>query len=1114
MATTHHTPLFHTRLVRERLPSEVTAAEDQARTIIEGWLEALARGDLDETKETSLHGEFLVKVFGEVLGYRTMTRAHQGQWELVAEKSVTSGQADGALGFFRKGSAHVVAPIELKGAKQFLDHAKGRALTPVQQGWDYANKLPESRWIIVSNYRETRLYAKSKGQGAYELFRLEDLAVLNELRRFRALLGRDALLPSAPGAASVLDELLLASDRKDREITEGLYARYREIRVRLFDELRRTHRKRRPAELLRHAQTILDRVLFVAFAEDRGLLPPDTLASAYKHRDPYHPRPLWENFTAVFRWVDVGNPAMNFSAYNGGLFRPDPDLDALALSDDACGWFKELATYDFRDDVSVEVLGHIFEQSIADLEELRAEAEATHAVEEAKEPVGAERKAPSKRKTEGVFYTPPFVTNFIVRETLGKVFQERWDASIQGRNISKKDQLATWEAYREALRTVRVLDPACGSGAFLVAAFDALAQEYERANRAIAELKGGQTGLFDPTRVVLNENLFGVDLNGESVEITRLSLWLKTATRGKPLTHLDRNIRWGNSVVSDAALDPRAYDWKKGRPVRALLDGATALDEDEAKAIESRWREGFDVVLGNPPYVRQELLTRYKDHWRKEFRAFDGTADLFVYFFERAIQQLKPGGRMAFIVSNKWLRGGYAEALREMLAGELTIESLVDFGHAPIFPDADAFPCIVALRKAPAPEGHAVTVTQFPRAELQKVGIAEYVETHREEVPQKRFGRAGWSLESGRVDALMEKIRRVGTPLAEYAGVKPYCGLKTGCNEAFLIDDATKAKLCKDDPNSKSLLRKYLRGQDVARWSPEWAGLWMIVMKSSGDHDWPWKGTSESDAEEVFRENYPAIHTHMKPFEATLRKRVDRGQYWWELRSCAYYDLFEKDRLIYQEIQFHPAYAWDRDGFLSNNKVFFVPTQDAWLLAALNSPLMWWFNWRYLVHLKDEALTPVREKVVALPIAVPNDAQHKLADTLVPAVVALTRTNHEHVAGVLDSLQVQFDVEPPGQRLADFPALDEKAFVAEVVKRRGRKPLMSPAALKQLRALFQSEAPPVMERRATIRGHEEKIAAAVEAAYGLTKTERALLWETAPPRMPFTPTDARVPPAG
>lgn len=856
MTTPNHASLFHPRLVRELLPTTSSADEDAARKVIDGWLKALATGTLDETKETALHGEFLVRVFGDVLGYRTMTGSHGGQWELVAEKGVLAGFADAAVGFFAKGvPPHVVAPIELKGAKQILDHAKGRALNPVQQGWDYANKLPESRWIIISNYRETRLYSKAKGPGAYERFLLEELGDLGALRRFRALLGRAAMLPTKAGGPSGLDDLLIASDTKEREITAELYSDYRKVRAKLFAELRRTHRKRRPGDLLQFAQTILDRVLFIAFAEDRQLLPPETIAKAFQHQSEYNPRPVWENFVAVFSWVDQGNTKMNFGAYNGGLFRPDPELDALNLSDEACRWFKDLASYDYRDDVSVEVLGHIFEQSIADLEELRAVAEAE---EEGAAPAEvSSRKAPSKRKVEGVFYTPSFVTSYMVRETLGRVFAERWEASIQGKNVSKKDQLATLETYRTALRGVRVLDPACGSGAFLVAAFDALAREYERANHAIEELRGmvGQAGLFDPTRVVLNENLFGVDLNGESVEITRLSLWLKTATKGKKLTYLDRNIRCGNSVVSDGTLDPRAFDWKKGRPARSLLETAK-FDESETKAIEDRWRDGFDVVLGNPPYVRQELLTRYKDHWKREFTVFDGTADLFVYFFERAIKQLKPGGRMGFIVSNKWLRGGYAEALREMLAGETTIESLVDFGHAPIFPDADAFPCIITLRKDAPAKGHTVAVTQFPREELQKVGIAEFVETHREDLPQARLGRAGWSLDTGKVEALMEKIRRAGTPLAEYAGVKPYRGVLTGFNEAFLVDHATKERLCKEDPSSKELMKKFLRGQDIARWSPEWAGLWMIFSRRGTDID-----------------RYPAIKRHLETFRAQLEPR-------------------------------------------------------------------------------------------------------------------------------------------------------------------------------------------------------------------------------------------------
>lgn len=380
MAREHHVPLFHPRLVRARIATLDPSIFRKHKKTVAVWLDHLRSGALDDTKEVSLHGGFLERIFGDVLGYTTMALAKDGQWELVAEKTVLSGgSADGAIGFFAKGKSRVVAPIELKGASQFLEHAKGRSLTPIQQGWDYANKTPESRWIIVSNYRETRLYAKSRGQGAYELFRLDDLAEEAGFLRLVALLGRDALLGGPSVVEAPLAQMLLASERTEREVTERLYAEYGGIRARLFDELGRKHPNIPPAELLGFAQTILDRVLFVAFAEDRQLLPSDTIARAYEHRDPYNPRPIWQNFLAVFRSVDKGSKTLDIPAYNGGLFHEVSALEELEVSDETCRAFKDLGEYDFSEDVSVDVLGHIFEQSITDLEQLRREAEATRA---------------------------------------------------------------------------------------------------------------------------------------------------------------------------------------------------------------------------------------------------------------------------------------------------------------------------------------------------------------------------------------------------------------------------------------------------------------------------------------------------------------------------------------------------------------------------------------------------------------------------------------------------------------------------------------------------------------------------------------------------------------
>lgn len=1107
MTRLHHLPLFHPRLVRDRMRTLDKGLFALHQPTISTWLAHLRSGDLDDQSEVKLHGGFLERIFGDVLGYHTMATAQKGRWEIEAERRVRGGgAADGAIGLFEGRNAQVLAPIELKGAAQFLEHAKGRSLTPIQQGWDYANKTPESRWIIVSNYRETRLYAKSRGPGAYELFLLQDLASEEGFLRFVALLGRDALLSGPKFGESPLYEMLLASERTEREITERLYAKYRGIRAQLFDELRRKHSNLPTDELLGYAQTILDRVLFVAFAEDRGLIPPSSLAKAIEYRDPYNPRPVWHNLLSIFRGIDQGNAALNIPLYDGGLFREIPQLAELELSDALCGTFKELGEYDFAEDVSVDVLGHVFEQSISDLEQLRSEA--------GKEPESARtptlpstgtQKSPSRRKVEGIFYTPPFVTSYLVRETLGRVLGEAWDRAGVERAQNKADRITAWEAYRSQLRLIRVLDPSCGSGAFLIATFDALAHEFERVNRTLAELQGaaGQITLFDLTRTVLNENLFGVDKSGESVEITKLSLWLKTAERNKRLTFLDRNIRRGNSVVSDPLVDPWAFDWTSGRTARPFLEPDPPTGAD-AEAIAARWRDGFDVVIGNPPYVRQELLSAYKTHWQSSFTTYDGMADLFVYFFERGLTQLKVGGRLGFIVSNKWLRGGYAETLRAHLAKQCVIETLVDFGHAPIFPDADAFPCIITLRKLLPKPDTAVRVTLYPREELGKEQLASYVEAHAFPMTQSALPKAGWSLSRPEEQTLLDKLRRTGVPLGMYAPLKPSYGVKTGCNEAFLIDNAEKERLCREDPRSAEVLKKFLRGQDIARWSPEWNGMWLLLLPSSSDGEAsPWSKLShEAEAEAAFAAALPAVYRHLKRLEEKLRKRTDQGRFWWELRSCAYYERFAQPKLIYQVIQFHPAYAYDTDGYFLNDKGFLLPSADHWLLAVLNSPAMWWHNWRYLVHLKDEALSPAGDKMISVPIPMPSAEQRDKTEQAVAQSVALTRSIQLAKADVLDLLRLQYGIAPPGQRLADFEALGSEDFLREVTKRRDKQKDFPTSALRELRTLFDKEVPGILVQRSKLLGLEKQIAEQVHAAYKLTAEELAVMAETQPPRMP------------
>lgn len=1113
-------PLFRPDVLHRRVaaaPVPPRAAEGQA--VLARWADLLASPRGQKMKETELLPDFLTDLFIGILGYRPAADPGEGGlFSLRRERLVEVGGkfADAVLGAFGPGGERPVVAVEGKGPLDPLDRPfGGRALSAVDQGYGYAINLP-CDWILVTNLRQIRLYHKGHTQREYERWDVAEMARdERELRRFVFVLGAERVVPGErPGH---LNELLEASVKAGEAVTQQFYAEYARIRRELFRSLGEHNPERPRPQVLAATQTLLDRALFVAFAEDRGLLPENTLADAYRTRNPYNPQPVWDNFRGLFRAIDLGSADLGIPRYNGGLFAPDPVVDALSVPDAACEHFRRLGAYDYRapedvvpgDDqgqlVDVELLGHIFEQSITDLEQLQAAAD--------EEAAGT---AVPRRRREGAFYTPSFITRFIVGDALKPVLEGRFAAvraAERHRAVARKtsrtalalldepavydlDRLtdvqrrtlvAFWEAWLAELQTVRVVDPACGSGAFLIEAFDQLFTEYQRAVDHLTALERQQVRVFDPDRAILQNNLYGVDLNAEAIEIARLSIWIKTAQRGKVLTDLDHNVRPGNSVVHDPAVDERAFDW------RAVFPEVFA-------------QGGFDVVIGNPPYVRAELLSEpVKRHLQARFRTWHGTADLYTYFYELGMELLRPGGRLSYIVTNKWLKSGYGEPLREFFAREALLERIIDFGHAPIFPDADVFPVILVAAKPEAgrvPDPNAATeVAIFPREELGKVNIPEFLRSHAYSVPSSRFGGGPWSLEPPGVEALMQKIREGGVPLREYVGASPLYGLKTGFNDAFLIDSRTREELIAREPEAAPIIRPYLRGQDVRRWSPEWDNLWMIVMKSSENHDWPWAKMEGDAAERQFADTFPVLHGHFGKYRERLSNRSDQGRHWWELRSCAYYYVFDRPKIVYQEIQFHPSYCRDRTGFFSNNKAFLLPSEDTLLLAVLNSPLIWWHNWRYLPHMKDEALSPAGFRMEQLPIAKASDQSRAAVEPTVARLISLASHRQNTTVELLDWLRMEFGIEKPSQKLQAPQMLSGDEWIAEIKKLRGRSGL-SAAELARLRGEYEQSVRPLIADRRTADALEREISDAVNAAYGLTPEDVDLMWRTAPPRMP------------
>lgn len=1110
-------PLFRPDALRPHLKSfQVPDSVEAKRHLVQKWAELLSSAQGDSFTEQELLPDFITDIFCGLLGYLRPADS-PARYTRAREKyiQVDGKFADAVLGEFVEGQPDKpIVALEGKGPKDPLDRPfAGRKRAAVEQGYGYAINLP-CDWIVVTSMRQTRLYHKGSDQQTYERFDIAEVAASEAVfRKFVFLLAAERVVP-VKGRCHFYD-LKDSSEKVGRDLTKGFYVNYADIRQDVFDTLCEQNDGESRHELLAATQKLLDRVLFTAFCEDRGLLPADTLKQAFEHTDPYNPKPIWSNFRGLFHSIDAGNPDLNIPPYNGGLFADDPFLESLDIPDETCAYFRDLGEYEYRpasevaadadtDEpaglIDVEILGHIFEQSITDLEQIRNELDGLVA------PVGKE-KHKTRRKKEGAFYTPAFITRYIVEQTLGGVVADRFeqlrqshaadaagtavkslaDPSVYDLDALNKPQrealVRFWEAWQDELATIRVLDPACGSGAFLIEAFDQLHAAYQASNERLEELRGHRT-LFDLDRRILQNNLFGVDINEEAIQICRLSLWIKTAERGKTLTSLDDTIRVGNSVVDDPSFDPKAFDWQK--------EFSDVFDAG-----------GFDVVVANPPYIRQEWIKEYKPHWEKAFASYHGAADIYVYFFERGLQVLRPGGCLSFIVTNKWMKANYGHPLREHLSKHGWVESVVDFGHAKqIFKQVDVFPAIVVIRR-PDSRSQPTTahVCSIPRERLRIDDLSRQICAEGFDIDSELLGGDAWRLEPPRVYCLLDKIRDNAIPLAESTGIRPYRGILTGFNDAFLIDTDTKNKLVTTSSTSGEIIKPYVRGQDIKRWNPDWARLWMIAVKSSSDHQWPWTD-AEDDAESIFAATYPAVHRHLKPHEDALRRRQDKGRNWWELRSCAYWGEFENPKFMYQDITWQSKFCLDSLGTLCNNTVYFLPTGDPWILAVLNSPIAWWFAWRTAVHGKDEALRFFTVFLEQFPIPNGSDVQKEKCQVIVRQLTEVTRYRQQTNRDVLDWLRVEHDIDKPSKKLKSLTDLDSDAFVAEIKRLRGKKKPSTAAALRSLRDEHACTIEPVRTRAAEVVNLERRISDLVNEAYSLTPNEIDLMWKTAPPRMP------------
>jgi type I restriction-modification system DNA methylase subunit len=481
-------------------------------------------------------------------------------------------------------------------------------------------------------------------------------------------------------------------------ITKKLYKDYSLFKRELFTNMVELNPEFDPLELFKKSQKLLDRFLFIFFAEDRFLLPTNLIFRINKEWQQLQQMriqvSLYDRYKTYFEDLNSGAkvqlPAFSQTngvdkeehqifAYNGGLFKEDEVLNKIKIDDAVLFKHTEkLSNYDFASEVDVNILGHIFENSLNELDEIKAQLEGQEI-----------DKTKTKRKKDGVFYTPKYITKYIVENTIGKLCEEKKlelaineeDYSTDKKRQKKtiKDLVDKLDTYRKWLLQLTICDPACGSGAFLNQALDFLIEEHQYIDELQAKLFGDALVLTDMENSILENNLFGVDLNEESVEIAKLSLWLRTAQPNRKLNDLSGNIKCGNSLIDDPEIaGEKAFNWQTAFP----------------KVFE---KGGFDVIIGNPPYV-QIFDTKLKEALENEYEVFKRNNDLYSSFYELSVKLLKNKGILGFITPNSFVKGDYFKNLREFFI-KYQIISIVDFNNELIFADANVFSAILILKK-------------------------------------------------------------------------------------------------------------------------------------------------------------------------------------------------------------------------------------------------------------------------------------------------------------------------------------------------------------------------------------------------------------------------------
>lgn len=1010
--------------------------------------------NIRNSKEEQYQEGFIRDLFVSVLGYTIKPEANYNiLTELkneVANKS-NSRKSDAAICEENNENA-IRAVIELKGTDTTdLDKV-------AFQAFSYKNFHNECHYVIVSNFERLRLYVET--QSDFEEFNLFTLS----FDRFCILY---LLLELSQLKADIPLKLKNETVSEEKAITDSFYADYSTFKRLLFEDLVENNPETDKLVLFKKTQKLLDRILFILFCEDRNLLPPNSIAGIIsdfqKLKEMGYGQPLYNVFKTFFDRIDKGyksdvDSTKDIFAYNGGLFKQDELLDALKVGDDVLFIHtKRLSNYDFESQISVDILGRIFENSLTEIEEVQREIEAEKSGEK------VENNNIGKRKKDGVFYTPEYITRYIVENTIGKLCKEKRqeykidDGCFTSNAKYNKKQLDELDVrlteYRNWLLQLKILDPACGSGAFLNAALTQLKNEHTLIDQYYANIHHNALNFdsVDNDSSILENNLYGVDINEDSVEITKLSLWLHTAKKNRKLTTLNGKIKCGNSLIDDPSVaGDKAFDWQKEFP-------------------EVFEKGGFDVVIGNPPYVRAELLSE-KDiaFYNIRYKVFTPDGDLFSYFYEKGMDLVKTDGLFGFI-SNTFDKTTAGKILREYISTNTKIEDYVDFTDVQIFQGATTYPIILILKNNVCSDNY-FPYRKIPKEMNGKVNINIVNEIIIQQSSLKKS--ESWSFKSEEQKNVIKKITAFPTVLDKFG--KCYYGVKTALNEAFFVNDEVKKRLILEDEKSKELIKPVFEGKDLSKWINLSIEKYVLLIHNGYE-----------DKEPIKIEEYPALKQHLDYFYDKLEKRYDKGVTPYNLRNCAYQGLFERNKIIWGNLQNSNKFSYDCNGTIVSAPCCMLPTDCKSLVSILNSKIVWTFLTSVCVVRSGGYIEVKPQYFEKIPI--PEFEADNNLDVITDKMLALNETLQKKSNNFLKVVQQTFALDKVSTKLENFYELDFDGFIKEL------KQKVTPKIKLEWLEVFEETKKELLDLKQQIDETDKEINQMVYKLYNLTDDEIAII---------------------